>query len=104
MFNQGVATRDDTTVGHLIPSNNPFVGTATGINQLIYALGLRNPFTFAVQPGSGVQYINDVGDITWEEIDRGVAGANYGWSYALHRWLRPDSAGAGNIPRPRARL
>ena len=53
-FNQGVATRDDTTVGHLIPSNNPFVGTATGINQLIYVLGLRNPFTFAVQPGTGV--------------------------------------------------
>ena len=42
-FNQGVAQRDDTTVGHLIPADNPFVGTASGINQLIYALGLRNP-------------------------------------------------------------
>ena len=36
-----------------IPSDNPFFGTATGVNRAIWALGLRNPFTFAVQPGSG---------------------------------------------------
>lgn len=79
-FNSGVATRDDTTVGHLIPSNNPFVGTASGINQMIYVLGLRNPYTFAVQPGTGRIFINDVGENTWEEIDDSSAGANYGWS------------------------
>ncbi len=79
-FNNGTARRDDTTVGHLIPADNPFVGKATGINQLIYALGLRNPFTFAVQPKTGIIYINDVGENTWEEIDQSIAGANYGWS------------------------
>src|SRR5262249_14915128 len=79
-FNRGVATRDDTTVGHLIPADNPFVGTAPGIDQLIYALGLRNPYTFAVQPGTGTIFINDVGENTWEEIDQSVAGANFGWS------------------------
>ena len=79
-FNSGIATRDDTAVGHLIPTNNPFVGTASGINKLIYNLGLRNPFTFAVQPGTGTIFINDVGETTWEEIDQSVAGANYGWS------------------------
>jgi glucose/arabinose dehydrogenase len=79
-----VGVRDDTTVGHIIPSDNPFVGIATGINQLIYALGLRNPFTFAVQPGTGKIFINDVGQSTWEEIDQAFAGANYGW---------PDSEG-----------
>jgi glucose/arabinose dehydrogenase len=78
-FNSGVAIRDDTAVGHLIPTDNPFVGTATGINQLIYVLGLRNPFTFAVQPGTGTIFINDVGESTWEEIDRSLAGGNYGW-------------------------
>lgn len=72
--------RDDTVVGHLIPADNPFVGKgATGINQLIDALGLRNPYTFDVQPGTGQIFINDVGQNTWEEIDRAVAGANYGW-------------------------
>jgi glucose/arabinose dehydrogenase len=79
-FNSGLATRDDATVGHLIPPTNPFVGMASGINQLIYALGLRNPFTFAVQPGTGVIFIDDVGENTWEEIDQSIAGANYGWS------------------------
>src|SRR5262249_5738421 len=81
-FNSGVATRDDTAVGHLIPSNNPFATNpnVTGINKLIYVLGLRNPFTFAVQPGTGRILINDVGEVTWEEINDAVAGGNYGWS------------------------
>jgi glucose/arabinose dehydrogenase len=78
-FNSGVATRDDTTVGQLIPADNPFVGTAPGINQLIFALGLRNPYTFAVQPGTGAIFLNDVGETTWEEIHQSVAGANFGW-------------------------
>jgi glucose/arabinose dehydrogenase len=78
-FNRGVATRDDTIVGHLIPADNPFVGTAAGIDQLIYALGLRNPFTFAVEPGTGTIFINDVGEVTWEEIDQSSPGANFGW-------------------------
>jgi glucose/arabinose dehydrogenase len=61
------------------PSDNPFFGTATGLNQAIWALGLRNPYTFAVEPGSGRIFINDVGQSTWEEINEGIAGANYGW-------------------------
>ncbi len=62
-----------------IPSDNPFFATATGANRSIWALGLRNPFTFAIQPGSGRIFINDVGQDTWEEINLGRAGANYGW-------------------------
>jgi glucose/arabinose dehydrogenase len=62
-----------------IPSDNPFVDTATGKNRLIWARGVRNPFTFGFQPGTGRLHINDVGQNTWEEIDLGVAGANYGW-------------------------
>jgi glucose/arabinose dehydrogenase/regulation of enolase protein 1 (concanavalin A-like superfamily) len=62
-----------------IPTDNPFYNTASGVNRAIWALGLRNPFTFAVQPGTGRLFINDVGQDTWEEIDDGVAGANYGW-------------------------
>jgi glucose/arabinose dehydrogenase len=62
-----------------IPTDNPFFSTAAGVNRAIWAMGLRNPFTFGVQPGSGRIFINDVGENTWEEIDDGVAGANYGW-------------------------
>ena len=49
------------------------------VYRAIYALGLRNPFTFGVQPGTGRIFINDVGQNTWEEINDGTAGANYGW-------------------------
>jgi glucose/arabinose dehydrogenase len=62
-----------------IPIDNPFYGTATAKNRLIWALGLRNPFTFAFQRTTGTLFINDVGASSWEEINRGVAGANYGW-------------------------
>ena len=62
-----------------IPADNPFSGTATGLNRAIWALGLRNPFTFAVQPGTGRIFINDVGAGDWEEVSEGIPGANYGW-------------------------
>ena len=63
-----------------IPSDNPFYATQTGLARAVWAYGLRNPFTFAVQPGTGRIHINDVGQTTWEEINLGAAGANYGYS------------------------
>ena len=62
-----------------VPADNPFFGTATGKNRLIWTLGLRNPFTFSIQPGTGRTYVNDVGEVTWEEIDDARAGRNFGW-------------------------
>src|SRR3954469_2014663 len=62
-----------------IPTDNPFFSTAAGANRSIWALGLRNPFTFGFQPGTGRMFINDVGQSTWEEINDGIAGSNYGW-------------------------
>ena len=60
------------------PSDNPFFNTA-GARKEIWALGLRNPFTFAFQPGTTRMFINDVGESTWEEINDGIAASNYGW-------------------------
>ena len=62
-----------------IPPDNPFFNAATGNNRAIWALGLRNPFTFAFQPSTTRMFINDVGESTFEEIDDGIAGSNYGW-------------------------
>jgi glucose/arabinose dehydrogenase len=62
-----------------IPTDNPFYNRTTGKNRAIWAYGLRNPFTFAFQPGTGRMFINDVGQDTWEEINEGAPGANYGW-------------------------
>lgn len=62
-----------------IPASNPFYKTATGKNRAIYALGLRNPYTLAFQRTTGQLFINDVGQDSWEEINRGRRGADYGW-------------------------
>ena len=62
-----------------IPSDNPFLSQTTGINQAIWARGLRNPFNFAVDRTNGRIHVNDVGQDTWEEVNQGVAGSNYGW-------------------------
>ncbi|MDQ3177912.1 MAG: PQQ-dependent sugar dehydrogenase, partial [Actinomycetota bacterium] len=73
-----------------IPEDNPFYTTATGKYRAIYASGLRNPFTFAIEPGTGRSFINDVGAKTWEEINEARAGANYGW---------PETEGMTSDPR-----
>jgi glucose/arabinose dehydrogenase len=67
-----------------IPADNPttfpnIAGSPAGNNRAIWAVGLRNPFTFDFQPGTGRLHINDVGQNTWEEINNGIAGSNYGW-------------------------
>jgi glucose/arabinose dehydrogenase len=71
-----------------IPSDNPFCTTAGNLACAVWAYGLRNPFTFAFQPGTGRMHINDVGQSTWEEVNLGARGANYGW---------PGSEGPANI-------
>jgi len=46
----------------------------------VWALGLRNPFTFAIDKETGKIFVNDVGQGLWEEInDATVAGRNFGW-------------------------
>jgi glucose/arabinose dehydrogenase len=78
-----------------IPTDNPYYNQTSGINRAIWAAGLRNPFTFAFQPGTGRMFINDVGQNTWEEIDDGIVGSNYGW---------PNSEGATSTPGERGPL
>jgi glucose/arabinose dehydrogenase len=64
-----------------IPGDNPYVDTP-GAYAANFNLGLRNPYTIDVQGGTGLMYINDVGAGSWEEINKGQAGANYGWPAA----------------------
>lgn len=70
-----------------IPSDNPsgFRSTTgasltpSGDYRAIWAIGLRNPYRFSFQGGTGAIRINDVGGGLWEEVNIGQAGANYGW-------------------------
>lgn len=61
-----------------IPDDNPFVNEA-GVAPEIWAYGLRHAqqFSFA---NDGRIFIGDIGQTQIEEVNIGVAGANYGWS------------------------
>ena len=77
-----------------IPPDNPFVGagtarcnvtgrTSAGTKcQETFAWGLRNPFRMAFDPNAAGTsfFVNDVGDGAWEEVNAGLAGADYGWN------------------------
>jgi glucose/arabinose dehydrogenase len=79
-----------------IPTDNPFYSQTSGTARAIWALGLRNPFTFAVDRATGRIHINDVGESTWEEVDQGVRGSNYGWPQVEG----PDPAGVSGMRYP----
>ncbi len=77
---------DVRTVPYTIPSDNPFAGnarcdtgTGTAACPEIYAWGLRNPWKFNVDWGTGYMYAGDVGQGAWEEVNQIVNGGNYGW-------------------------
>jgi glucose/arabinose dehydrogenase len=65
-----------------VPAGNPFT-SGSEQRRRIWSYGLRNPYTFDIQPGTGRVMINDVGQGTWEEInDATTGGLNFGWPSA----------------------
>ena len=88
-----------------VPTDNPFYSDATftGVYKLIWAAGLRNPFTFAVQPGTGRIFVNDVGSSppqAREEINDGIGGSNYGWNLAEGKVTTPPAVPFGTYRNP----
>ena len=72
-----------------VPAGNPFVG-GTAQRQRVWEYGMRNPYTLSIQPGTGRIFVNDVGEVTWEEVnDCTTGGGNYGW---------PNAEGVSNNP------
>ena len=67
------------TAKYTSPNGNPFVGR-NGRDE-VFALGLRNPWRCSHDRETGRLWCNDVGEGTWEEINRVKTGngVNFGW-------------------------
>lgn len=70
-----------------IPADNPFAGeteclggSGTADCPEIFAWGFRNPWRFSFDSATGDLWVGDVGQGSWEEIDRVTLGQNYGWN------------------------
>jgi glucose/arabinose dehydrogenase len=103
----GSIIRVDRETGAALP-NNPLSlapllggGIEDTAAKRILAEGLRNPYRFTIQPGTGEIYVGDVGQDLWEEIDHfspppatGVGLTNFGWPCY-------EGGRTGNLKMPR---
>jgi uncharacterized repeat protein (TIGR03806 family) len=71
---------------YTIPVDNPYAGgpravggSCSGNCPEIYAYGFRNPWRWSFDKMTGEMWVGDVGQNTYEEVDRVVKGGNYGW-------------------------
>jgi len=89
---------------YTVPPDNPFIGVSSfngaavnpdEVRTEFWAVGLRNPWQFSIDPVTGWMFASDTGDTTREEINFITKGSNYGWPYREGAAPRP---GAGTPP------
>lgn len=91
----GSIIRIDPETGDPLPDNPLFSSTDARARRIL-AYGFRNPFRFEIRPGTSEIYVGDVGQASWEELDRltlppfaGQTALNFGWPCY-------EGAGGGN--------
>jgi glucose/arabinose dehydrogenase len=91
-----------------IPPGNPFQGDDSArcnvagstdpgkVCRETFGWGFRNPFRMGFDPDAqGTRFfVNDVGQNAWEEVDRGQAGADYGWNLCEGTHDNPSRPGS----------
>jgi glucose/arabinose dehydrogenase len=103
----GSVLRIDVSTGsdYTTPADNPFVGIV-GARPEIWSIGLRNPWRFTFDRGTGDLYVTDVGESRWEEVNRATVaegagrGVNYGWSRMEGRQCLVEGCDQSGITLP----
>ncbi|HEY8518724.1 MAG TPA: PQQ-dependent sugar dehydrogenase [Gammaproteobacteria bacterium] len=91
-----IRIRDDGSV----PADNPFVGRE-GYQPEIFSLGHRNPTGLTIHPRTGELWSTEFGPRGGDELNRIVAGGNYGWiltTRGQHYNGDPADRGADRVP------
>ena len=83
------------------PPDNPFVNRPG--SDFVFAYGFRNPWRFSFDRQTGAMWVGDVGQNSWEEVDRVVKGGNHGWDcYEGFASYEPSGCAASGFVAPRA--
>ena len=83
-----------------VPSDNPFRDRDGSYLPEIYSLGHRNPTGLRFDPATGALYATEFGPAGGDEVNRIVAGGNYGWmlvSQGNHYNDEPKALGTGGV-------
>jgi glucose/arabinose dehydrogenase len=89
--------------GYAVPASNPFADAGDPGADEVWAYGMRNPWRFSFDAESGELWLADVGQNVWEEVDKVVAGGNYGWDcYEGNASYEPAGCADGTFQAPRA--
>lgn len=87
------------TGGYCIPDDNPFVGVPGALEEF-FLIGLRNPYRFSFDRETDDLWVGDVGSDEAEEVNIGVPGGNYQWSYREGVQVYGKSRLRGKKPEP----
>ncbi len=86
---------------YAIPPSNPNAGLGDPFG-LVWAKGLRNPWRFSFDRGTGDVYIADVGQVGFEEINfqpaASIGGEDYGWNFFEGQMCFDPEAVCGHPP------
>jgi glucose/arabinose dehydrogenase len=91
---------------YAIPADNPFAGNTEcpqGVGTLgcpeIFAWGFRNPWRFSFDRQTGDLWVGDVGENSWEEVNRVEISENYGWRQreGAHCFNPPSTCSTDNV-------
>ncbi|MEH2322498.1 MAG: PA14 domain-containing protein [Nostoc sp.] len=77
----GKILRIDPITGQGLSSNPFYNGDSNSNRSKVYDLGLRNPFRFTIDKNTNTPVIGDVGFNSYEEVNIGKPGANFGWPF-----------------------
>lgn len=99
----GKILRINPITGEGYPDNPFYDGDPNSNRSKVFAMGMRNPFRFTVDPRDGQVIVADVGNSNWEEINRGGPGANFGWPcyegpYEAATYANCDAYKSGSSP------